>query len=44
MTSSSSVPDVKEIGFSIPNEDWERSIIKNVSTSGRDLVDQKLII
>lgn len=44
MTSSSSVPIVKEVGFSIPNEDWERSIIKNVSTSGRDLVDQKLII
>jgi hypothetical protein len=44
MNSSKSVPVVKEIGFSIPNEDWERSMINNVSTSGKDLVDQRLII
>jgi hypothetical protein len=44
MKSSQSVPVVREIGFSIPNEDWERSMINNVSTSGRDQVDQCLII
>jgi hypothetical protein len=41
---SSSIPQVRKIGFHIPNEDWERSIIKNVSTSGINLTDQELII
>ena len=44
MESSRSIPDVKEIGFSIPNEDWERSIIKNVSTAGIGLTDKVLLI
>ena len=44
MNSPKSVPEVRQIGFSIPNEDWETSIIKNVSASGRDLVDEHLFI
>jgi hypothetical protein len=44
MESSSSIPELKKIGFSIPNEDWERSIIKNVSTSGIELTDKVLLI
>ena len=44
MESSSSIPELKKIGFSIPNEDWERSIIKNVSTSGIESTDKVLLI
>ena len=44
MESSPSIPQVKKIGFSIPNEDWERSIIKSVSTSGINLIDKELLI
>ena len=44
MELSPSIPELKKIGFSIPNEDWERSIIKNVSTSGIESTDKVLLI
>ena len=39
-----STPVVKKLGFSIPNEDQARSIIKNVAISGREQTDEQLLI